>query len=82
MYLEEVAEERHGCELDAVSEALAGEASGWAERLDALVTEIRRSLLRAEALGGSPGWAGSSGSGGVSGPQGAGPEEDPDPVSN
>jgi len=52
-YLDEVAAERQGSELDAVSEALAEEASGWAGRLAVLVTDMRRSLRRAEAFAGS-----------------------------
>ena len=44
--LEQVASDRHHSTLDEVSDALAIEASGWAERLAGLVRDMRRSLRR------------------------------------
>jgi len=48
-YLEEVAAERHNADLDETSEALAGEAGGWAGRLSRLVLDMRQSLTEAAA---------------------------------
>ncbi len=47
-YLEEVADERIGSELDTVAEALSASATEWASRLAHLVLDIRRGLGEAE----------------------------------
>ena len=50
-YLEEVAGDRTGAELDEASDALAVDAARWAGELARLVLDMRRSLDRAaEAL--------------------------------
>jgi len=56
-YLEEVAGERVGSDLEPVAEALSGRADGWANRLARLVLDIRRALdevERTEAPGEDP----------------------------
>jgi len=50
-YLEEVADERVGTDLEPLAEALSASAGGWADRLAHLVLDIRRSLDEAERAG-------------------------------
>ena len=50
-YLEEVAGERVGSELEPLAEALSARADAWADRLARLVLDIRRTLDEAERAG-------------------------------
>ena len=51
VYLEEVAGERVGSELEPLAEALSARADAWADRLARLVLDIRRTLDEAEQTG-------------------------------
>jgi len=50
-YLEEVAGERVGSDLEPLAEALSARAGGWSDRLAGLVLDMRRTLDEAEQAG-------------------------------